>query len=51
MPYKICPYCSKSSYSAAAASAVKWLCPYCEEDITHVEGIPSLPKNEEPREE
>jgi PHP family Zn ribbon phosphoesterase len=46
VPYKICPYCEKTSYSAADAASVKWLCPYCEKDISHVEGVASLPKKQ-----
>lgn len=43
MPYKICTFCGKASYSAAASPTIKWLCPYCNNDISHVEGITSLP--------
>lgn len=31
---KVCPYCGKSSYSASDRG--KWICPSCDEDITHV---------------
>lgn len=47
MPYKICTYCGKASYSAAESPSVKWLCPYCDKDISHVEGLTSLPRKEE----
>jgi hypothetical protein len=47
MPYKICPFCGKASYSAADSPTIKWLCPYCDEDISHVEGLTSLPPKEE----
>jgi hypothetical protein len=45
MPYKICIYCGKTSYSAADSPGVKWLCPYCNKDISHVKGMISLPKD------
>lgn len=44
MPYKICTFCGKASYSAAESPTLKWLCPYCDSDITHVEGLASLPE-------
>lgn len=47
MPYKICPYCEKISYSAADSPSVKWLCPHCEEDISHVEGQVTAPQIKE----
>jgi hypothetical protein len=51
MPYKICSFCGKASYSAAESSTVKWLCPYCNEDISHVEGLASLPPKDKTIEE
>ncbi|NLP36497.1 MAG: hypothetical protein GX357_02465 [Firmicutes bacterium] len=45
MPYKICTYCGKTSYSAADSPSIKWLCPYCNKDISHVKGIIALPKD------
>lgn len=32
LPYTVCPYCNKKSYSAA--SLEEWICPYCEQKIT-----------------
>ncbi len=37
MPYKLCPYCKRVSYSASTHSEIIWICPYCEEDITCVD--------------
>ncbi|HHY13763.1 MAG: hypothetical protein GX977_15185 [Firmicutes bacterium] len=31
MPYAICPYCKKKSYSAAMLA--EWVCPYCGQKI------------------
>ncbi|NLN53978.1 MAG: hypothetical protein GX150_06700 [Firmicutes bacterium] len=47
MPYKICPYCGKASYSAAESQRIAWRCPYCDQDISHVAGVTSLPKEKE----
>lgn len=47
MPYKICPYCGKVSYSAADSSTIEWLCPYCKEDISHITGLTSLADDKE----
>ncbi|MCL4426024.1 MAG: hypothetical protein M1299_05020 [Firmicutes bacterium] len=33
MPWKLCPYCNKQSYSAATHYQI-WLCPYCGNDLT-----------------
>lgn len=32
---KICPYCHRSSYSAAKES--KWVCSTCGQDITYIQ--------------
>lgn len=47
MPYKICPFCGKVSYSAAESKTIEWRCPYCNEDISHIIGLTSLPKDKE----
>jgi tRNA(Ile2) C34 agmatinyltransferase TiaS len=35
LPYTICPYCGRRSYSAATLK--EWICPYCEEKVTEKE--------------
>ncbi len=35
MPWKRCPHCEGLSYSAATRYT-KWVCPYCDSDITDV---------------
>ncbi|MBS3947409.1 MAG: hypothetical protein KGZ57_03740 [Dethiobacter sp.] len=47
MPYKVCTFCGKTSYSASEASEIKWLCPYCEQDISHVPSFFAPPKKQE----
>ena len=37
MPYKICPHCRQTSYSAAAVQI--WICPCCGEEISDVGNI------------
>ncbi len=37
MPYKICPSCQQTSYSAAGDNI--WICPCCGEDISLISGI------------
>lgn len=37
MPYKVCPLCNQSSYSASERDI--WFCPYCGEDMTFCEGF------------
>lgn len=44
MPYKICTYCGKASYSAAESPSIQWLCPYCDRDISAVESLTTLPQ-------
>lgn len=44
MPYKICTFCGKASYSAAESPSIQWLCPYCEKDISSVQSMTSLPQ-------
>lgn len=34
MVKKVCPFCGKTSYSAA--NEYKWICPHCHNDISHV---------------
>jgi|CZCB01.1.fsa_nt_gi endogenous inhibitor of DNA gyrase (YacG/DUF329 family) len=51
MPYKICPYCGKTSYSAAESPSIEWLCPYCDKDISHAESLTSVPRKEKEEEE
>ncbi|HHU29328.1 MAG: hypothetical protein QM368_08425 [Bacillota bacterium] len=51
MPYKICPYCGKTSYSAAESPSIEWLCPYCGKDISHAESLTSVPRKEKEDEE
>ena len=46
MPYKVCTNCGKVSYSAAESTNTKWLCPYCNTDITHVKSRTSPPPKE-----
>jgi len=41
---KKCPYCQKYSYSASE-KGVKWICPHCKRDISHIPAnIPKPPK-------
>jgi len=35
LPYSICPYCLKRSYSAADLK--KWICPYCGREVEEEE--------------
>ncbi|MCG0276337.1 MAG: hypothetical protein L5655_09320 [Thermosediminibacteraceae bacterium] len=35
LPYSICPYCSRRSYSAADLKI--WVCPYCGKEIVEKE--------------
>jgi len=46
MPYKVCTFCGKTSYSASEASEIKWLCPYCEQDISSVQSVLTPPQKQ-----
>ena len=37
MPYKSCPNCNSTSYSASDNGI--WYCPYCGSDITFIKGV------------
>ncbi|HHT62356.1 MAG TPA: hypothetical protein GXZ75_01460 [Clostridia bacterium] len=41
MPYKLCPKCCQSSYSASDRGV--WNCPYCGKDITFVPSTAEQP--------
>jgi len=41
MPYKLCPNCSRASYSASDRGV--WNCPYCGKDITFVPSTADQP--------
>lgn len=42
MPYKSCPNCNQTSYSASDVGV--WYCPYCGNDITFVKGLNFQPE-------
>jgi uncharacterized Zn finger protein (UPF0148 family) len=41
---KFCPRCKKNSYSAATQG--KWVCPYCDKDLTYVKSRPTERANQ-----
>jgi len=43
----MCTYCDKTSYSAADSPTVKWICPYCGQDISEIKGQTSPPEKKE----
>ena len=50
MPYKICPYCGKTSYSAAESPSIEWLCPTATK-IFRMPSLTSVPRKEKEEEE
>lgn len=44
MPYKVCTFCGKASYSSAEASEIRWLCPHCDQDISDVPSVFARPQ-------
>ena len=55
MPFKICPACGQSSYSACCGQI--WICPCCGEDLSAVTGaaaqrpVVGLHARQQPRQE
>ncbi|HHV82946.1 hypothetical protein [Tepidanaerobacter syntrophicus] len=45
MPYTLCPYCNKKSYSAAELRT--WICPYCNKTVKKEEGNREIVKSEQ----
>jgi len=51
VPFKVCPYCGKKSYSATENPKFAWVCPYCNADLSQIESFIHDPDQDKEKKE